>query len=102
MYIRHLDDAPKVPFNLDGHILFRSEKLELIHLSLPPGEEIAVHANPSDVVFFVLSGSGELEVEGEVTGVVADSAIFVEAGRMRSWKNRSGNPLRLLVIKDLA
>jgi quercetin dioxygenase-like cupin family protein len=95
------DDAPKVPFNLDGRIMFTSPKLEIIHLSLKPGEKIDPHLQPFDLVFYLLSGNGILDAGGEPVEGRENCAIFVPAGMPRGWKNTGTDDLNLLVIKDL-
>ena len=98
----HFQEAPKVNFNLEGKILFSSEKLEIIHLTLKPGEQIQKHAQPFDVIFFVLSGNGLLETdEGNVEGKENDS-VFISAGTLRGWKNTGMTDFKVLVIKDIA
>ena len=77
------------------------DDLELIHLDFRPGEELEKHANPFDVIFFVVEGSGELEVGEEKRLVAKDSTIEVPADVMRGWKNTGSGNLRLLVIKAL-
>jgi mannose-6-phosphate isomerase-like protein (cupin superfamily) len=99
-------DAPRVPYDLDGRILYTSEKFELIHLNLKPGEVVQPHAQPFDVIFFVQDGCGEL-----VTGTETDpggmttlkpaagSTITVHGHVQRSWRNPGGSDLRILVMK---
>jgi quercetin dioxygenase-like cupin family protein len=96
-----LNDAPKVQFNLDGRIMFSSEKLEIVHLVLKPGDQIGKHAQPFDVVFFVISGQGILETGEENIEGTENTSIFVPAGLERGWKNSGTKDLKLLVIKDL-
>jgi len=100
LFIGTLENAPKVPFNLDGKILFSSEKLEIIHLTLRSGEKVDKHLQPFDVVFYILSGTGILETEEEMVEGNENTSIFVRAGMLRGWKNTGTTDLKLLVIKD--
>ena len=97
-----LRDAPKVPFNLDGKIMHSSDKLELVHLTLKPGEKIEKHPQPFDVVFYTLSGDAVLETDLETIEVKENTSIFVPAGMQRGWNNNSPADFKILVIKDLA
>ncbi len=99
--ITKLEDAPQVPFKLDGRILFSSEKLELIHLTLQPGEKMEPHSQPFDVVFYVLSGNAILGLEEQSIDGVPGTCIFIPAGMQRGWKNTGNGEFRVLVIKDL-
>lgn len=98
----HIDEAPAVQFALNGKIMFTSEKSELIHLTLKPGEQISLHTQPFDVIFYVLSGKGILKTsEGNEEGT-ENTSIFVPAGLPRGWKNGNDIDLKILVFKDLA
>ena len=97
----HLDEAPKVPFNIDGKIMHSSDKLEVVHLILKPGEKIGKHLQPFDVVFFILSGEATLETDQETVEVKENTSIFVPAGMPRGWNNNGPADFKILVIKDL-
>ena len=99
--ITKLKDAPRVPFKLEGRILFASEKLELIHLTLRPDEKMELHTQPFDVVFYVLSGNGILEVEEQSIDGFPGTCIHVPAGMKRGWKNNTNEEFRVLAVKDL-
>jgi quercetin dioxygenase-like cupin family protein len=98
----HVDDAPKVPFDLDGKIMYASDKLEIVNLTLKPGERISKHSQPFDVVFYVLSGDAILETDTENIEVKENTSIFVPAGMQRSWNNNGLKKFKVLVIKDKA
>jgi mannose-6-phosphate isomerase-like protein (cupin superfamily) len=97
--LQPLSSAPRVPFNLDGRILFSSGEYELIHLTLQPGEEVEIHKQPFDVIFYVMEGCGLLTAGDDRVEVASDAAVLVSAGVMRSWKNTNSIPLRILVNK---
>ena len=101
MKIQNLNNSPKVPFDLDGHILHSEKQIELIHLLLKAGENLAEHKNPFDVIFFVIEGSGILTIEGEEYNLKATDVTKVTSEKIRGWKNNTDNDLRLLVIKLL-
>lgn len=101
MDILTLSSAPKVPFNLNGHILFTSPAYELVHLQLEPGESIPLHSNPFDVVFFVLEGRLVLTC-GEESGILeADSCVSVPSGILRGLSNPGNQAAKVLVNKLL-
>jgi mannose-6-phosphate isomerase-like protein (cupin superfamily) len=43
--------------------MFVSERIEIVLLTLHPAENIPLHANPVNVVFFIISGTGLIEME---------------------------------------
>jgi quercetin dioxygenase-like cupin family protein len=99
--ITQIESAPKVPFRFDGRIMYSSEMLEVIHLTLPPGDKMEPHTQPFDVVFFVIEGTGKLQIEDETIEGNPGTCIRVPAGRLRSWNNNGNGDFRVLVIKDL-
>lgn len=99
MEITKLDTAPKVDFDLDGHILCRHQNVEIVHLSLKPGEKIEKHINPQDVIFHVLEGKALLETDKERILVNKDTCIRLEGGLSRGFDNISVSMFKVMVIK---
>lgn len=94
-------NATKIPIDQDAWLLFRFDKLEVIRLHLAPGESMENHINEWRIIFFILRGTGVLNVEGEVFELEKEQSIAVEAGKERFWSNRTDKPLELLVVKSL-
>jgi quercetin dioxygenase-like cupin family protein len=101
MSIRNLSNSPRVPFDLEGYILHTEKQIELVHLTLKPGENLAEHKNPFDVIFFVVEGSGVLSIEGKESILSKNDVTKVTSDKNRGWKNNENQDLRLLVIKLL-
>ncbi len=99
--ITTFNHAPKIPLDLDARKMYSSPQLEVIQLMLHPGEGMAPHVQPMDVIFFILSGSGILELENRIIESTEKSCIFVKAGVQRAWKNSGTGDFSLLVIKDI-
>jgi len=93
------DEAPVVPFPLDGRILYSTGRFELIHLILMPGQTVEQHTQPFDVLFYVESGSGTLVAGGQTYTPGLCSLTEVKGGTPRGWSNNGTEPLRLLVLK---
>ncbi|MFP4025147.1 MAG: cupin domain-containing protein [Thiohalospira sp.] len=101
MKILNLKNSPKVSIDLEAYILHSEEPVELVHLTLKPGEKLAEHKNPFDVIFFVIEGSGILTIHGEPINLKATSTLKVTSDILRGWENNSDKDLKLLVIKLL-
>ncbi len=99
MKIINLENAPKVPFKIEGRIMFANEQAELIHLTLKRGEVLEKHDNPFDVIFYVLEGKGRLIVENEVFELSVNDCTSVKTGINRSWENTDDTDLKVLVYK---
>jgi quercetin dioxygenase-like cupin family protein len=96
-----LKSAEKVPISIEARKLLTRKDCELIHLTLKPGEILEKHSNPFDVAFYVLSGSGKLEVGDEIETISADTTIEIAAGELRGWNNNGSENLCVLVVKLL-
>lgn len=99
MKVSNLQTADKVPFNLDGRVMFTNEKVELVHLTLKPGEEIPLHSNPFDVIFYILEGNGTIIFGQESSTVEPNSSIFIEKDKQRGMKNSNEGAFKVLVCK---
>jgi len=101
MKVMELQNAERVPIQIDARKLCTRQDVELIHLTFGPDETLEKHANPFDVIFYVLEGSGELVIEEDKMQIGKDSTIEVSANLLRGWKNNGDGNLRILVIKVL-
>jgi len=101
MYLNPTDkkNAIKLPINQDAWMLLQFENHELIRIHLNPGASIDNHINNWRIVFYLLQGEGDLNVEGENHHLHTHQCIAVEAGQKRSWHNTGKEELHLLVIK---
>ena len=99
MKILRVNEAPKVEFKLDGRILCNLPGVEIVHMSLKPGEKIDKHINPNDAIFFVLEGKAMFETDTEKELVSKDQVIVVPGGTNRGIDNISVSTFKVLVIK---
>lgn len=99
MIIQNIQNTPKVPIDLEAHILHSEKPIELVHLLLKPGEILAEHKNPFDVIFFVIEGSGILTINGKPKKLNATDTLKVISYINRGWENNSEKDLKILVIK---
>jgi quercetin dioxygenase-like cupin family protein len=94
------ESAKKLPLVQDAWLLFSFDQLEVIRLHLAPGDSMENHINEWRIIFFVLRGSGTLDVEGKVYDLGQEQSIAVEAGKKRFWNNSGDQTLELLVMKS--
>lgn len=93
------ESASPVRFDIEAKKMFSNNNVEIIKLSLMPGEEIELHKNPNDVIFNIISGKGILSIEDEKVEASSFSSVFVDRNYLRGWKNISEEKLELLVVK---
>ncbi len=84
---------------LTGDKLLNSENLEFVKLRIEAGNEIAPHAMPIKVIFYLVSGQGELYFDGESYIIEQGTIIECESQKERGWKNIGKEILEVLVIK---
>lgn len=104
MEIRARDDA--VPFTTDDGSTIRSlldrsnapvANHSLAEATLGPGEStVAHHHRVSEEIYYLVEGSGRMELDGEVRDVTAGDAILIPPGARHRITAGAGGPLRLL------
>ena len=84
-----------------GRLIFRSDKLEMVRITIEPQKEIAKHAVPFNAQFYVVDGEGIFFLGEESYAMKRDSMVGCPKEVERSWKNLSSVNLELLVIKNI-
>jgi mannose-6-phosphate isomerase-like protein (cupin superfamily) len=80
-------------------VLYTGPHLQLVVMSLAPGEDIGEEVHPdTDQFFRVESGKGEVSIEGHTTWIEGDVAIVVPAGSRHNIRNTGDRPLRLSTL----
>ena len=101
MKITKLQNAQKVPFDLNAFVMHSDEEIELVHLILKPGEKIDLHKNPFDVIFYAMDGEAVLTVEDTTYDIAKYQSIRINKSFNRALSNNSNNDFTTLVIKLL-
>lgn len=80
-------------------VLYTGQKLQLVLMTLQPGEEIGeeIHAG-TDQFFRVEKGKGEVVIDGNATKIKSDMAIIVPAGARHNIRNTGDKPLNLYTL----
>ena len=87
------------PHGVATRKLYESEHAQVIHITLEPGESLKRHITPVDVFFYVLEGTGVVEIGEERRNVGQDTLIDSPKDIVHCWYNESDGPLRFLVVK---
>jgi quercetin dioxygenase-like cupin family protein len=101
MKIINAKEAPAGPnpHNVKAAQVHNSEHALAVHLTLEPGQSLKRHITPVDVFFYVLEGTGIVEIGDEKQSVGPDSLIESPARIPHCWYNQSNQRLRVLVVK---
>jgi mannose-6-phosphate isomerase-like protein (cupin superfamily) len=80
-------------------VLYTGKYLQLVLMSLKPGEEIGAEVHEDrDQFFRIEQGSGEVEIDGVRTPVKDDDAVIVPAGARHNVLNTGKEPLRVYTL----
>jgi mannose-6-phosphate isomerase-like protein (cupin superfamily) len=80
-------------------VLYTGPHLQLVVMSLKPGEEIGeeVHED-TDQFFRVEKGKGKISIDGRDTPIEGSTAMVVPAGARHNVRNTGPTPLKLYTI----
>ncbi|MBA4805743.1 MAG: cupin domain-containing protein [Brevundimonas sp.] len=80
-------------------VLYTGKFLQLVLMTLKPGEEIGSEVHEDHDQFFrIESGSGAVEIDGVRTPVKDDDAVIVPAGARHNVINTGDEPLMLYTL----
>lgn len=80
-------------------VLYTGENLQLVLMTLRPGEEIGEEVHDDRDQFFRFEqGSGEVRIDGTVHNFGGDFAVIVPAGARHTVANTGGGPLRFYTL----
>jgi quercetin dioxygenase-like cupin family protein len=95
-------DTFENPHRVAARMLHRTEHVQVVQIELAPGEGLKRHTTPVDVFFYVLEGTGAVEVGEERADVAADDLVHSPAGIPHRLENGGSTPFRFLVVKTPA
>lgn len=84
---------------VDARNLYNKEEAMGTVITLDPGQSLKKHITPVDVAFYVLEGTGVVEVGEEKVEVKKDALIESPKDIAHCWYNESNAHLRFMVIK---
>lgn len=95
------EDTPiqETPHGVDVRKLFDSEHVQVVEIKLMPGESLKKHITPVDVFFYVLEGTGVVEIGDERVEVKVDDLIESPKGIPHRLLDEGGSEFRFLVVK---
>ena len=87
------------PHGVSARGLYETEHVQVVMVTLQPGEALKLHVTPVDVFFYVLQGHGVVEIGGEREEVSSDMLVVSPARIPHRLLNESDAVFRLLVVK---
>ena len=103
IYVTTLDKTPIAdsPHHVDIRKVHDSPSLNVVIITLQPGEALKRHLTPVDVVFYVLEGKGTVVIGDEEVDVEKNSLIESPKSVPHLLMNESDDVFRVMVIKKL-
>lgn len=81
--------------------LLSKTEVEAVRIELAPGSSLPVHSTPVEVFFYIIEGTGEVEIGEERQTVQAGSLVESPKNIPHGLHNSSGSPFIVLVVKTL-
>lgn len=80
-------------------VLYTGSHLQLVLMTLQPGEEIGEEVHDGHDQFFrIEEGQGEVWIDGRKTAIEDDFAVIVPSGARHNVVNTGATPLRLYTL----
>jgi mannose-6-phosphate isomerase-like protein (cupin superfamily) len=97
-YVDNIEDA--TTGNADfRRVLYTGKYLQLVLMTLQPGEEIGAEVHEDrDQFFRIEEGEGEVHIDGAASRVEDDFAVIVPAGARHNVVNTGSKPLKLYTL----
>ncbi|MCK9579962.1 MAG: cupin domain-containing protein [Methanoregula sp.] len=96
--VAHVVSGPN-PHHVDARKIYDTAHAMAVVITLQPGEALKKHITPVDVFFYVLEGTGVVEIGDEKQVVSKDMLVESPARIPHKWTNESGALFRVLVVK---
>ena len=87
------------PHHVDARKIYDTDNAIAVVITLQPGESLKKHMTPVDVFFYVLEGTGIVEIGTERAKVTKDQLVESPARIPHRWINESKAVFRVLVVK---
>ena len=78
--------------------IYTDPKLQLVLMSIEPGEEIGAETHQVDQMLVFVAGAGKAVLNREESAVAANHLVVVPAGTMHNFINTGNEPLKLYTI----
>ena len=97
----YCDNIEKLTVENDDfrRVLYTGEHIQLVLMTLQPGEEIGAEVHEDRDQFFRFEeGEGAVDIDGRENRVSEDFAVIVPAGARHNVRNTGSSPLRFYTI----
>lgn len=78
--------------------VYLDANIQIVMMSIPPGEDIFMETHRADQSTFIVSGEGQAEVDGARTKAAPNHVIIVPKGAEHNFTSKGAEPLKLFSI----
>jgi mannose-6-phosphate isomerase-like protein (cupin superfamily) len=78
--------------------VYRDPKVQVVLMSIPPGEEIGMETHPADQSTFIVSGTAHVTIDEHSTTAERNHMVIVPKGSKHNIVNRGKDPLKLFSV----
>ena len=78
--------------------VYRDPKVQIVLMSIPPGEDIGMETHPADQTTFFVTGEGQAVGDGHSTKVGPNHMIVIPKGSKHNIVNKGGSTLKLFSV----
>ena len=98
---RKLSEVPvmETAHNVDARNIYNTPDAMVTIITLKPGQSLKRHITPVDVAFYVIKGSGIIEIGDEKEPVEEGTLVESPKDILHCWYNESSADLTFMVIK---
>jgi len=78
--------------------VYRDNKVQVVLMSIPAGEEIGLETHPADQTTFVVAGEAHVTIDGQGTKAGPNHMVVVPKGAEHNVVNKGTAPLKLFSV----
>jgi quercetin dioxygenase-like cupin family protein len=91
-------DRPN-PHAVSVKALHSTEHVQVVMITLEPGESLKLHVTPVDAFFYGLEGEGKVKIGDKTAALEADDLVHSPSGIPHTLWNDGADQFRFLVVK---
>jgi mannose-6-phosphate isomerase-like protein (cupin superfamily) len=78
--------------------VYRDQKVQIVLMSIPAGEEIGMETHPADQTTFIVTGDAQVVIDGHSTKAGPNHLVVVPKGSEHNIVNKGSGTLKLFSV----
>jgi len=76
----------------------KAENFCMGQVTIFPGGQVPTHSHEQEEVYFVIDGTGEIEIEGETQPIAGGEAVYVPSGKTHNLRNPGSADMTFMFV----